>query len=334
MGTVKDVEVEFLPYQKRCIRKLRAVAADKNMANKINYNSDIGRQIEAAVSVKEKEINAKSKSDVMQEIFNGWHRLNYNEKIWSEKEDHPKFVIEDFQDRKHTSLDSYMKALAKDEMIKDKIDKFSDVGREINNIREFEAEKELPVHKRSSLSVMREIEEKSNILKMNDSINDHSKNYVDEGRENARKFMVEDFDGRKHDSYNKYLVAVSRDYFAKDKIDNNTELGQELERKLIIETERNLPLSERSSLSIMNEIAEKRAALNSRNFAADYVKGKNLIVEDFRGEEHTTEQGYLHALAHDSAIQDRIDKTSDLGMELEMQRQPARETGRVLERTR
>jgi hypothetical protein len=205
---------------------------------------------------------------------------------------------------------------------------------QINNIREFEAEKALPVHKRSSLSVMREIEEKSNILKMNDSINDHSKNYVDEGKENTRKFMVEDFDGRKHDNYNKYLVAVSRDYFAKDKIDNNTELGQELEKKLIIETERNLPLSERSSLSIMNEIAEKRAALNSRNFAADYVKGKNLIVEDFRGEEHTTEDGYLHALAHDPAIGDRIDKSSDLGMELEMQRQPARETGPVLERTR
>jgi hypothetical protein len=108
---------------------LRAVAADKNMANKINYNSDMGRQIEAAVSVKEREINAKSKSDVMQEIFHGWHRLNYNEKIWSEKEDHPKFVIEDFQERKHTSLDSYMQSLAKDEMLKDKIDKFSDVGR-------------------------------------------------------------------------------------------------------------------------------------------------------------------------------------------------------------
>jgi hypothetical protein len=81
----------------------------------------------------------------MQEIFHGWHRLNYNEKIWSEKEDHPKFVIEDFQDRKHTSLDSYMQSLAKDEMLKDKIDKFSDVGRQINNIREFEAEKALPV---------------------------------------------------------------------------------------------------------------------------------------------------------------------------------------------
>jgi hypothetical protein len=34
---------------------LRAVAADKNMANKINYNSNMGRQIEAAVSVKERK---------------------------------------------------------------------------------------------------------------------------------------------------------------------------------------------------------------------------------------------------------------------------------------
>jgi len=57
-----------------------------------------------------------------------------------------------------------------------------------------------------------------------------------------------------------------------------------------------------------------------RGFADDYVKGRNFI-ENFQDKEHKAEWEYLYALAHDPGFQDRINKSSELGMELEVNRQ-------------
>lgn len=248
---------------------LLAVGQDPDIYNKIDYNSDVAKQIKTQLEIELKQkmpergmadlqaledaearaskVGLTSKQ-VMQEIEKNEAYL----KDWSSNYSNENFGKLDFKGEFHNRPWEYLSAVAKDPNVYHQIDYDSSIGKEIRQTLTDELKCYVPrgcipelieMHQLINGKVDKSITEsnltQSEIMKEIEQKHDYLQHWL-ENRE-RQDWGMADFQGVLHDRPHDYLIAVAKDPSVYNKIDYDSEIGKKMRNVLSDELNCSMP---------------------------------------------------------------------------------------------